>query len=162
MNNRHVLFAVSVPVILFMFFSCGKKKTETEESGTSPLEKTIVAVSGLEHLTTIVEEAPGKLLVFDLYADWCYPCKLLSPVFSQLAADHAKNARFFRIDVGRHKDIAAAFRVRGIPLVVFIKDKQVVHSLTGINPRETYERVLTACGPSVSVADCKARLRDAL
>jgi thioredoxin 1 len=162
MSIRLVTVQISILVSFFLFFGCEKKNSDAEIKTIPPEKKGIETVTGLDHLNSIVENTPGKLLVFDLYADWCHPCKILAPVFSGLAADHAKSARFFRIDVGEHHDIAAAFRVRGIPLVVFIKDKQVVKAFTGLNPKESYEKVLTTCGPSVSADECKAKLNGSL
>jgi|GEM_PF-292961 len=119
-------------------------------------------ISSLESLNSIVESNPGKLLVFDLYADWCAPCKILAPLYSDIAKDHAKKAQFFRVDVQRNQDIASAFRVRGIPYVVFIKDKEVVHALAGLNTREQYERVITSCGNDIPLAECKKHLEQSL
>lgn len=127
------------------------KKQPTEK-------KTVVALSGLDTVTAIVEGTPGQLLVFDLYADWCRPCKMLAPMYDSLASTHGHRANFYRVDVQRNPDIAAAFGVRGIPLVVFMKDQKVVQALTGLNPRKSYERILTSCGPMVSLEECRKNL----
>jgi hypothetical protein len=52
--------------------------------------------------------------------------------------------------------------VRGIPYVVFIKDKEVVHALAGLNTREQYERVITSCGNDIPLAECKKHLEQSL
>jgi thioredoxin 1 len=124
--------------------------------------ESIGAIKSLDELNAIVDKTPGKLLVFDLYADWCAPCRMLAPTYDSIAKQHANNAAFYRVDVQRHQDVAAAFGVQGIPLVVFIKDKKVVQRVTGLNPRAYYERVITTCGPSVSAEECKKQLDGAL
>jgi thioredoxin 1 len=125
---------------------------------TTQKKNSVESIGNLDSLNALVDGTPGKLLVFDLYADWCRPCRMLAPVFHTLADTHQKNARFFRIDVQSNPDIAQAFGVRGLPYVVFIKDKKVVHALTGLNPTESYERVITTCGAAATVEECEAGL----
>ncbi|MBN1307415.1 MAG: thioredoxin family protein [Chitinispirillaceae bacterium] len=127
-----------------------------------PLKDPVESIGSLDELISIVEGSPGQLLVFDLYADWCMPCKILLPTFTALAGAHSKNARFFRVDLQRNPDIASAFRVNSIPMVVFMKDKEVVHALKGLNPKEYYERVITMCGPSIPAAECRTKLEGTL
>lgn len=135
---------------------CAKNSSQPKEStdkelvaGTSdkttPAAKTeshVKAISGLDELNSIVNNTPGRLLVLDLYADWCMPCKVLAPLFDTLANVHHDKADFYRIDVDKNKDIAMTFSVQSIPLVLFIKDKQVVTSFPGLNPRENYEKAI--------------------
>lgn len=166
-------FLLLFAAVFTLSVQCGKQKKEPDQAIVTPAVQaqisdstqvpvtaatSIESIANLDDLNAIVEGTPGKLLVFDLYADWCKPCKMLAPVFTSLADTHAKNARFFRVDVQNNPDVAASFGVRGIPYVVFIKDKEVVHTLTGLNPREYYERVITTCGASTSVAECRAGL----
>lgn len=141
-----------------------KSGPETKnDSATAAIAKEAVEnITSYDHFNSVLDGSPGKLLVFDLYADWCRPCKLLAPTYSALAQEHGTKARFFRVDIQQHQDIASAFQASSIPLVVFIKDKEVVKAIIGLNPRESYERVLTTCGPSVPAAECKSKLADDL
>ncbi len=136
------------------------ESTTVADSTAPPQEKKepVSSIGDLDKLNAIVEGTPGKLLVFDLYADWCVPCKILAPLYDSLAVKHGKSADFYRVDVQHSQDIAAAFGVRGIPFVVFMKDKKVVHAITGLNPAESYERVITTCGGSASVSECQEKL----
>jgi thioredoxin 1 len=138
--------------------------TTIADSSALPQEKKepVSSIGDLDKLNAIVEGTPGKLLVFDLYADWCVPCKILAPLYDSLAVKHGKSADFYRVDVQRSQDIAAAFGVRGIPFVVFMKDKKVVQAITGLNPAESYERVITTCGGSASVSECQEKLSSAM
>lgn len=171
------LIAISATMASLLALSCGKSDKRTDairlpaqQSQTGAIkpdssahaDNAVEMIDSLDELISIVEGTPGKLLVFDLYADWCRPCIMLAPTFSKLASDYSKHARFFRIDIQKNPEITSAFRVRSIPLVVFIKDKEVVHSVSGLKPREDYERVITACGPSVSVAECRTKLEERL
>jgi thioredoxin 1 len=177
-TRKNSVIVLAIIILPLLIVSCSKQENQSKngnqksqkaetlqpDSGKTvqtpvrPAKEAVESIGNLDSLNAIIEGTPGKLLVFDLYADWCKPCKILAPTFDALAKDYAKNARFFRIDIQTSSDIASAFGVRGIPFVVFIKDKEVVHSLTGLNPRESYERVFTTCGPSVPAAECKTKL----
>ena len=122
----------------------------------------IGSITNLDNLNAILEGTPGKLLVFDLYADWCVPCKILAPLYDSLAVKHGELADFYRVDVQRNPDIAAAFGVQGIPFVVFMKNREIVHAITGLNPPESYERVITTCGGTASVKECRENLNKPL
>jgi thioredoxin 1 len=144
--------------------SCDKKPA-AEKTGAVDVETSkdqVVNITSYDHFKSVLDGSPGKLLVFDLYADWCKPCRLLAPTYSALAQTHGKNARFYRVDIQQHRDIASAFQANGIPLVVFVKDNEVVKAIVGLNQREIYEQVLTVCGPSVPAAECKASLAENL
>ncbi len=160
-------------VMIFMFLLpllCSKSdknsadlQTQNMRDKKSSSKDAVKTIDSLDELFSIVENTPGKLLVFDIYADWCKPCLILSPIFSRLASDYSKRALFFRINIQNNPEIASAFRVQSIPLVVFMKDKEVVYRVTGLREREEYERVITTCGhSSVSPEECKAMLNQNL
>lgn len=123
----------------------------------SPSQVTIERVNGLQSLTALVDTSGDRLLMFDLYADWCLPCKMLSPVIESIAAEHAVRVRVFKIDIDKNPDIAAAFGVQGIPLVVMIKNKAVVQAFTGVQPKGAYVRaILRHAGEVRTESDDKA------
>lgn len=163
---------------LFLIASCSNQNGKERKSTAADLQhnslspradnakpsemkpkKLIEVVSSLDQLNRIVEGTTEKLLIFDMYADWCRPCKMLAPTFASLANDHQENALFFRVNIDQNPDIASAFGVRGIPYVVFIKNKEAVHALTGLNPRESYEQVIKTCGNSETAATCREKLQ---
>jgi thioredoxin len=138
-----------------------QSEKSTEQITTTESEH-VKTIGSLEELNSIVENTPGKLLIFDLYADWCMPCRILAPVYDTMAKVHAQRASFYRVDVQRQKEIADAFNVHSIPLVVFIKDKEMVHTVPGLNPREHYEKVISTCGSEVPAAECIKKLKEVL
>jgi len=184
MNFRSTFSLLCLPVFFSLVaFNCAQKNQPLKESTTPmqkelqsllekgekstpdtlpPPEEYIKVVNGLDSLNALIDSSTGKLLVFDLYADWCMPCKLLAPLYDSLASAHGEKAAFFRVDVQRNQEIAAAFNVQGIPMVLFIKDKEVVHASMGLNNREHYEKVLVACSEATSVAECKEKLKNIL
>ena len=67
-----------------------------------------------------VEQAEG-LVVIDLYADWCGPCKLLAPVMEELEREYP-DVKFCKINVDEEPDLTALFKVQSIPYIALVKN----------------------------------------
>jgi len=75
-------------------------------------------------------------LIVDFYADWCGPCKAISPVFNQLATAEAKPGRltFCKVDVDAQQDVARKYSVTAMPTFLVFKSGSVVDTIRGANP----------------------------
>ena len=89
-----------------------------------------------------VDLSKEGLLVVDFYADWCGPCRMLSPVMEELAAEFENKAKFAKLNVDNVDEVASAFRIMSIPCVVFIKDGKEVNRIVGYRPKKDFELVL--------------------
>jgi thioredoxin 1 len=89
-----------------------------------------------------VELSKEGLLVVDFYADWCGPCRMLTPVMEELAAEFENKAKFAKLNVDNVDEVASAFRIMSIPCVVFIKDGKEVNRIVGYRPKKDFELVL--------------------
>jgi len=79
----------------------------------------------------VIQPSMTNLVLLDFWAEWCGPCKQLSPVLEKIAADYAdKGVRLVKIDVDADKVIAAQFRVQSIPTVYAFYQGQPVADLT--------------------------------
>ena len=79
----------------------------------------------------VIEASPDTLVLVDFWAEWCGPCKALSPVLEKIAADYAlRGVMLAKIDVDANKAIAAQFRVQSIPTVYAVFQGQLVADLT--------------------------------
>jgi thioredoxin len=129
-------------IIVGTFTSCTEKKaapgTSTPGTAASPV-KTIQSEAEFKQ---VIQSSADRLLVFDLYADWCGPCRILSPMLEEIAGEHKAKADFYKIDVDRHPRLAAAFKARGIPHVSFIKNRTIVHTFVGVQPKSAYVRAV--------------------
>jgi len=60
-----------------------------------------------------------KPCLVDFYADWCAPCRITSPILEDLAKEYKGRINVYKVDVDKHKELAAAFGVRGIPTFLY-------------------------------------------
>ena len=70
-------------------------------------------------------------VVIDFWAEWCGPCRMISPIIDELAGEYEGRAVIGKCDVDNNDDIVGKFMVRNIPTIVFIKCGQVVDKQVG-------------------------------
>ena len=83
-----------------------------------------------------------KPVLIDFWAPWCGPCRMLSPVISEIAEEYKGNVKVGKVNVDEEEELAAIFRVSSIPLLVVMKDGKVVNSAVGVRPKEQIVRML--------------------
>ncbi len=70
-------------------------------------------------------------LVVDFWAEWCGPCRMISPVLAQLAEEYDGRIVVGKCNVEECEDIAAEFGIRNIPTLLFFRDGQLVDKFVG-------------------------------
>jgi len=147
--------------LLFTLAYCAEKPeskpaVQAAPSALKPAQKSLVRhLDGVDALNRVVENSGDTLLIFDLYADWCMPCRMISPILEQIAADFRDRAVVYKINTDKNQQIAQALRVQGIPYVLYVKNKEAVQAFTGVQPKETYIRAIdtyTAKKPAAAAA----------
>lgn len=76
----------------------------------------------------------GRVLV-DFFADWCGPCKVLKPTVEKFGEDQSE-VNVVMLNVDEHSDIAAEFKVRSIPTLIYLENGEVVNRVTGTQSSE--------------------------
>ena len=70
------------------------------------------------------------LKVLDFSAEWCGPCKMLSPIIDELALEYT-DVEIQKIDVDANRDLAIEYKVKSIPTLIFVKDDEILHKHVG-------------------------------
>lgn len=73
-----------------------------------------------------------KLVIIDFWATWCGPCRALSPIMDELSEEYKEDVIIGKCDTEENNDIAMQFGVRNIPMLVFLKNGEVVETLVGL------------------------------
>ena len=76
-----------------------------------------------------------KTVLLDFWAGWCGPCRMLSPVIDQIAAERP-DIKVGKINVDEQSELAAQFGVMSIPILAVIKNGEVVNRSVGARPKE--------------------------
>ena len=81
-----------------------------------------------------VLKAEGPVII-DFYADWCGPCKMMSPIIDSIA-EEINNANVGKINVDEAQDLAAMYNVMSIPTIIIFKDGKPYKKFVGVTSKE--------------------------
>jgi thioredoxin 1 len=137
LDAANILAAVS---ILFFLAACENEKATSTVGSKKPSH--VGVIRNEQEFKTVVESSKDRLLVFDFYADWCPPCKLLSPMLDEIAKEHRDKASFYKINIDHNQLLANIFQVTGIPYVVFVLNQSTVHALPGLRSKDSYVKAI--------------------
>ena len=101
-------------------------KEETENMGVTSLTSTNFSKEVLEN--------DGKVLV-DFYADWCGPCKMMSPVIDEIA-DEEQSVKVCKLNVDNAQDIASEYDVMSIPTIMIFENGEVKQKFIGVTSKD--------------------------
>jgi putative thioredoxin len=129
--------------------------------------RTVFDVGEREFMQLVIERSRELPVVVDFWADWCGPCRALSPALERAANARTGKVELAKVDVDRNQMLAQSFGVRGIPAVKAFRDGRIVDEFTGAIPPSEVERFFDRLVPSeadelASGGDDEADLRRAL
>jgi thioredoxin 1 len=86
----------------------------------------------------------GTPVIVDFYAEWCGPCKQMSPIIDTLAKEYADQVKFVKVDIDKSRDLAIKYGVTSIPTLIFIKDGNPVSKEVGYKAKEELQALTEA------------------
>lgn len=120
--------------------------------------------------TDVLERSQTTPVVVDLWAPWCGPCRTLSPILEKVVGETDGTVVLAKVNVDENPQVAAAFRVQGIPAVYAVSGGKVVDGFVGAQPEAQVREFVDRLAPSeteieidqlVATGD-EASLREAL
>ncbi len=81
----------------------------------------------------------NELLVVDFWAPWCGPCRMVSPIIEELAAEYAGKVVFAKMNVDENQTVPSSFGIMSIPTIVVFHQGQAVETIVGAYPKAQIE-----------------------
>jgi len=82
--------------------------------------------------------------VVDFYADWCGPCRMVSPIIEGLSKEYSGKVKFVKINTDESPDIAEKFGIMSIPTIMVFKNGEVASRTVGAGPAAMYKQKIDA------------------
>lgn len=80
--------------------------------------------------------------IIDFYADWCGPCKTLSPILEQLSEQYEGKVKIYKVDTEAEKELSAMFGIRSIPSMLFCPINEDPQMANGALPKKQIEEII--------------------
>jgi len=101
-----------------------------------------VEVNGNNFQQEVLESSIPVLV--DLWAPWCMPCRMISPIVEELGNDNQGKLKVCKLNTDENQNIAARYGIQGIPTLLFFKDGQEVDRIVGVTPKPIIQKKLDA------------------
>ena len=75
------------------------------------------------------------IVLVDFYADWCGPCKMITPVLEELSEEYKGKINIVKVNVDNDGEVASRYGVMSIPNLILLKDGQLVKQVVGFQPK---------------------------
>ena len=138
MKRIHTLIAVLCALV---FASSVSVNINAQE------KKGVVTLSSKEFNTKVADLSQKdmkylgtKPAIVDFYASWCGPCRAISPILEELAAEYKDKIVIYKVDVDASPDLAQAYGIRSIPAVLFIPLKGEPQMTVGGRSKEDFKK----------------------
>jgi thioredoxin 1 len=82
-------------------------------------------------------------VVLDFWAEWCAPCRAISPIIKQIAEDYDGKVKVVKMNIDENPQTPGKYGVRAIPTVLAFNNGQVVEQLQGARPKAAFEEMVT-------------------
>ncbi len=85
-----------------------------------------------------------KPVVVDFWAEWCGPCRMISPMIEEISHEYSERALVVKCDVDNSPGVASKYGIRNIPTVLFFKDGKIADKQVGAVPKSNFVNKLNA------------------
>lgn len=82
-------------------------------------------------------EKSEKTVLLDFWAEWCGPCRMMSPIIDQIAEEVGEKAKVGKVNVEEESYLASQFKITNIPTLLIIKNGKIINKYVGVQDKET-------------------------
>ncbi|MGD1212158.1 MAG: thioredoxin [Candidatus Acidiferrales bacterium] len=102
----------------------------------------IPSVTDASFQADVIEASNTQPVMVDFWADWCRPCKMLSPTVDEIARENAGKLKVVKLNVDDNMNVPGKFNIRGIPTLLVFKGGQVAEQIVGAVSKEQIVKAL--------------------
>lgn len=144
MKKFNNLFTI---LMVLLLVSCTMSAKPDPENNEKASKGEVVVLNKADFLTKVFDYEKNqdkwvyegdKPCIIDFYADWCGPCKKVSPILTELAGVYKDDIVIYKINVDKEKELAATFGIQSIPTFLFIPAEGVPQVAMGALLREEF------------------------
>jgi thioredoxin 1 len=102
----------------------------------------IPSVTDASFQADVIEASKTQPVMVDFWADWCRPCKMLTPTVEEIAREHEGKLKVVKLNIDDNMGVPGKFNIRGIPTLLVFKGGQVADQIVGAVPKEQIVKVI--------------------
>ncbi len=106
------------------------------------MSQNVAAVSDSNFQAEVLEASKNQPVMVDFWAEWCGPCRALSPTVDKIATERVGKLKVVKMNVDENINTPGRYNVRGIPTLLIFKGGQVAEQIVGAVPKENIDRAL--------------------
>lgn len=81
-------------------------------------------------------------VLVDFWAVWCGPCRMIAPVFEELAEEYKDKVKFVKVNVDQVTEVVGRYSIMSIPTIMLFNGGDPVETIVGVQPKERYTELL--------------------
>jgi len=98
-------------------------------------------MSNKKSFTDLINNSPTPVLV-DFYADWCAPCKTLSPIVQQVSSAMHGHVKVIKVNVDKNQSAAMKYQIRGVPTLILFRQGKILWRQAGVVQKNALQQIL--------------------
>lgn len=112
-----------------------KKKDKKVSTGVQALE-----ITAENYMEKVINS--DKPVLLDFWAPWCGPCKVMGPIIDELADEYGDRFVVGKVNTEQQQQLAAAFKIRSIPTLIIIENKEIAELYKGVVPKPNLKEIM--------------------
>lgn len=90
------------------------------------------------------ENVANGVCLIDFFADWCGPCKMITPIVEELSSEYQGKVLIAKVDVDNAQSVSSKYGITSIPTVIVLKNGKEINRIVGVRDKATFKRMIDA------------------
>jgi thioredoxin 1 len=140
-NNKKTWQIIAIMMVLFLG-SCSGNKARNEKTGEVNNNGLIEKAEDMNTFNQIINS--NQPVLVDFYADWCAPCRMMSPILEQVAKEMQGQIKVLKVDVDKNREAAMKYGIRSIPTLILFQNGEIKWQGLGVLQADQIKQVVKA------------------